>query len=264
MRVLMLGDSVAERASKHDTDRRTLDAMLADLLPADSQLDAVTGSGSHIGVFRQTVLKLLAERPGYYSVIVLPINMRSFSPQWWHNPKWQYDGEQHSWETYFAITDRPPLSSLSTLGEFVALTVTRSTTPAAVTNRLREIFLWHYTHPLTRDHPRLAQLVDLIRLAGEARVPIVAYTTPLNYHAGQEYAGPPFMDAATDNVALVVEVLAPYTADRNVLLLNLWNRMPRDDFIRPDEATEHLNQDGRRLLAIALSEGIREATGVRG
>jgi hypothetical protein len=93
--VLYLGDSVVERISKYDVDTRTLGTMVGDCLQGKLSVAYIAHSAYHLRIFYGfiQVIKTLKRRP---HVIILPINLRSFSPQWDLNPVWQLEPERLS------------------------------------------------------------------------------------------------------------------------------------------------------------------------
>jgi hypothetical protein len=252
MIVLMLGDSVAERVSKHDTDKRTLGSMLYDKL--GDGLHCVTGSGYHMGVYLERVRG--AEG---YDIVILPISLRSFAPPWYLNPLWSYDGQTRDVKEYLYSQVDYPLSKLKTIHDFAAVIKDRPSTEAGIRARLREIFVFHYCHPLLPDHPRLAQLRELLAVAEEKGISVFAYIVSVNHHAGLEYVGEEFFTTAKGNIAVVRDVFT----DTKATLMNLWGAMPRSHFFHADEAAEHLSQSGRQVLAHILEAGVKQVQNSR-
>ena len=92
---LVFGDSVMVRVSNHDFDRRALGDMIYDRL-APSRVVVIARSAYHPLIF-ELLLKVVQTQPfGPAQAIVLPINIRCFSPQWNFHPAWQLNEEQRA------------------------------------------------------------------------------------------------------------------------------------------------------------------------
>src|SRR5207248_2554292 len=87
--VLFLGDSVSERVSRDERKAEPLVTMFAKNLRESAGVQAVTHSGLHAEVFL-AILRATQALGGKPRVLVMPINLRSFSPQWWYAPEYQF------------------------------------------------------------------------------------------------------------------------------------------------------------------------------
>lgn len=256
---LVFGDSVMERVAREDDDRRTLGQMISDeLRPASTAV--VSASANNPLVYRW-LLSALAKMPRQPSTIIIPINLRCFSPQWHLNPDWQMKQEITLLAEYTenGLEDVPPiadvfrddpahealaamplsfpLSQRRTMGEFRALV---HEPPSH--ERSRDIFVFHYTHRLTGDHPKLKALAEAVDIAFGIAERVLLYITPINVEAAERFVGSNFRGLIADNVEVIRGRLG-------VELHDWHDRLPDEAFFHGDTATEHLNQSGRLALA---------------
>lgn len=271
--ILAFGDSVMMRVSKDDTDERHLAQMLEDALKPSSFV-ALTRSAHHPAIYRG-LLAALMTMPRAPKHIVLPINLRCFSPQWDANPDWQLSPELTALLTYHIHrhADLPPipdvlqdaeamqayermpvsyeLSDIRTVGGFRDLV--RNPAAEVQAERRKQIFIFHYTHRLATGHRRLQSLAwcaEASRLIAEP----VFYLTPINVEAGARIVGSRFVDIVRANAATVKEAL-----QRRGVIVHDWSEgLPESAFFHEDTATEHLNQSGRGWLSAKIASAVRQ------
>lgn len=280
--LLYLGDSVVERVSREDTDKRTLGEMTRDRLQSLLDTVLITHSAYHPRIYYHlcTVLQDLPRRP---KILLLPVNMRCFSPQWDLNPEWQFDREIKIIKAYRAAPEdgiaqledyRPAseefeifdatsvdfsLSSFNTVGQFRLLIQANPATEVQRRFRLQQIFIFHYLHKLDPGHPKLQYLRELLNLLLQMKIVPIVYVTPVNYEAGVRYIGSEFKFQIEENVDTLTQVLKPYIDARQILFWDYNTLFSSKYFFHEDLATEHLNQEGRRDLSDLLATHIRDA-----
>lgn len=277
--ILYLGDSVLERISWNDRDKRTLDRMVAGRLAGRRRLLCISHSAYHLKVYYHLlqILKVTHQKP---ELVILPINMRSFSPQWDLNPAWQFDEEIDALKKYIETparqipilgktTDSVPLfdaekmvevkypfTELNHLGEFHDLIQSSPTTEDEKHYRKKQIFIYHYLHPLTRANPKALFLSGIMELLLELNVALLMYITPINYQGGERYVGDGFVERVRENIGLLRDLSAPFPGNNAARFLDLSEALSSDYFFHADEATEHLNQHGRARLAETIANEV--------
>ena len=269
--ISMFGDSVAERVSRHDSDSRTLAQMVSDAV-APRTLLALTRSAHQPAIY-EPLLRALLLQPRRPRVLILPINLRCFSPQWMFSPDWQFAQEQKILAGYLADPKSPfgavadvlhdaqahrafdvievsyELSAARTIGDFKTIIATKPATDGERLRRAREIFVYHYTHRLGPDNERLAVLRSCLKLASDLVERVVLYTTPINHEAGARCVGSRFGEIVRANVS----VLKSAAGENGIELLDWSELLPETAFFHEDLATEHLNDVGRRQLATRIA-----------
>jgi hypothetical protein len=277
--VLYLGDSVVERISHNDFDKRNLGQIVAANLEGKLQVAYISHGAYHMGVFYGLIcaLEKMRGRPG---IVVLPVNIRSFSPQWDLSPSYQFEREIQAIEDYIAnpegaIATIPigkvvgiqslfesfdatpinyPCTEFNHVGQFRKIIKSNPESEEQREFRLRQIFIFHYMHPLTTSHRKVVQLNNILHVLTNMGIAVLVYVAPINYQAGEKYVGNEFLSSLASNVKIVLDAIMPYTAASRVLFLDCNTMFASQYFFREDEATEHLNQTGRNALALIISE----------
>ena len=284
--VLYLGDSVVERVSMHDSEQRTLGNMVIDSIKEDLSADYISHSAYHFGLFHGfvRVLQRLKYRP---KILILPINLRSFSPQWDLSPLWQLEQEIQAVEQYLAkprkripviqpVVESPglfdafdatpsryALSDFQYLGDFRNLIKTKPQTEEEKLFRLKQIFIFHYTHLLELSHPKVRLIEETLDLLNQMKIKTLLYVTPVNYCAGTKYVGEAFLEIVQRNVDVVSTAIQEHLNSNMVHFLDYSRLLTSDYFFHENDPTEHLNQEGRAQLAAKLSQatiGLNQAS----
>lgn len=278
--ILYLGDSVVGRISWHDTDKRNLDRMVADRLSESKNLLCIAEAAYHFRVYFHLleVLRCMRNRPG---LVILPINMRCFSPQWDLNPAWQFEEEIQALKAYPQTRKTPairrnadaltfsddernleldlPYTDLKRLGQFLDIIKNIPSDPEGKFHRRKQIYILHYLNALSRDHRRMQYLGKTLDLLSELKVGTLLYITPINYEGGTRHVGDGFMDTVRANAKVVQDYIHPWLEKGQTCFLDLQEYLTSDHFFHADELTEHLNQTGRMKLAQALAREIENS-----
>ena len=141
---------------------------------------------------------------------------------------------------YEAIAVDYPLSECATIGDFRRVIAAKPKNETERRARLREILVFHYGSVLTADHPRLTALSSAVSIARQISPRVVCYITPINAESAARNVGPELCDIVAQNVALIRSTVGD--------VLDWSNAMGENSFFSPDDATEHLNETGRRRL----------------
>jgi len=274
--VLYFGDSVLSRVSRDDHDTRSLGQMVAEKLGDRMQVVCIYDGAYHMAVFNAFVRALgrMRYRP---QVIVLPVNLRSFSPQWHLNPEWQFDKEIRTLEEFTAgrtqtvppVQKLPqsiiefratpveyPCSSLTRIGEFLDVVRMRTETAEQKEYRWGQIHVFHYMHPLQADHPKLLLVKETLEEIEKLGAFAVAYVTPINHQAGRKLIGEDFASAVRDQVELVRRQVAESERRGRARFLDCSTMFGSDCFFHEYDPTEHLNERGRLMLADVIAQVI--------
>ncbi len=275
--VLCMGDSVWERLSRDDVDQRNIGQMLQDDLRTTLDVGLISHSAYNLQIFLNFI-KALAKMKNRPKYMVLPINLRSFSPQWFLNPLWQFEHEKKVLEEYFAnpamkipvleqVIESPSLynsfdatpvdyqfSDYKTIHEFRTLIASVPIFEEEVFFRLRQIFIFHYMHPLVDTHPLLKYLDEALRILADMKIKTFVYITPINYQAGVRFCGEDFSFRVALNTAVVQEVVTRHRENGMVGYVDYGTLLGSEYFFNLDNATEHLNENGRKILAEHLEK----------
>jgi hypothetical protein len=236
--------------------------MLRDyLVPA--RVVVVARSAYNPLVFEQLLKAARAQPHKPAQAIILPVNLRCFSPQWDMHPEWQHAHERRAVSKYLQghppIAAIPhvmrtardkrryeatrvdyPLSRFKTIGDFRRIIESEPANERERQKRSREIFIFHYGSPLAQNHARLKALSSAVSIARQIAPRVLVYLTPINMDAVHRYVGPQLGEVVKRNVAVIrtaVDEIVDWSA-----------ALDAQRFFGPDTATEHLNEGGRRRL----------------
>jgi hypothetical protein len=203
-----------------------------------------------------------------FEVVVAVINLRSFSPSWDLEPRYQFVAER----TFLGLPPylRPFLKPLVVFGavdlqpvagtDFGDAAVYDGTTQvgraldyAGLTGspaeRERSMLLYFYMGTLRADHRKLRSLATLADLLREARVRLLFYVSPIDVERGKAAFGTRFRDRLEENIGTIERELVPRGAE----VLNLCCGLPDSHFSYVEYPNEHLKAAGRRAVADALA-----------
>ncbi len=280
--MFVLGDSVYERISAYDTDRRSLSRMIEDMAKGSFDVRCISYSAYHLSVYYLLIIaaKIIGIRP---AILVIPINMRSFSPQWDMNPLFRCSKQVNKLLNFIRMHDRTKLPELygsdggisirtyinseaeflkggfRTVSDFIDIIYSKPETEEEREFRYGQIFTYHYLYSLGQNHPKLRILKDIIHMTRKDGINVFLYITPINYQAGLRYVGNDFLNLFSTNIGVVRDCifkaisleLAGTVASResNVMFCDLSARLDNEHFFSEHESTEHLNEKGRAFLA---------------
>lgn len=273
--ILLFGDSVTERVSIMDKDKRNLGGFVEKEFENRYRLACLSHSAYHMKIYRALleVLRSTRQKPG---LVILPINVRSFSPQWDFEPSWQFEREielirnyvsdpfkvipilaetvvpQTQYEEFDATEVSYPLTNSNRICQFRLIINGKPQTQEQFAYRKKQIFIFHYLHTLASEHPKLLHLLAIVRLLRELDINLLLYVTPINYQAGERYAGSEFTELLNKNTQVIRDALIPLESEM-MKFFDLSTSLASDKFFTLDDATEHLNQYGRAELAVFIS-----------
>jgi pimeloyl-ACP methyl ester carboxylesterase len=220
------------------------------------------------------------------STLVMPVNLRSFSPEWDRRPAYQFEKESRilalglSWTRLLLrpldvfgffqpsisrqdFLDTPVYDGAVFVGrvrDFETLTGGEALQGDAG-NVYREVSLddaetaeavltYHYMFNLAPDHRKLDSMIKIVELAAERGVNVILYIGPVNVAQGEHFLGRTLSDRFVDHIQVVQSRLDAASLD-NVTLLNLAFDLQTHNFID----MEHLTEIGKEHIAgqIALA-----------
>jgi 2-polyprenyl-3-methyl-5-hydroxy-6-metoxy-1,4-benzoquinol methylase len=277
--ILFFGDSVTLRVSTYDKDKRSLLEMVHDKLGERCTMSMVARSAYHSTVYQYFISALMhmRHRP---KMVIIPINMRSFSPQWDRNPAWQFNEEINLLKDYVAgrtLNYTPaksselsneelfrqgeavyPYTDFSRIGQFLDIINTKDNlSTEAKIFRIKQIFIFHYLHHLIPNHRKLTSLIEAVKLLSNNNILTLCYITPVNYQGGNKYVGEEFSTALRKNTQTVIDALSELNS-KSVIIRNYSTLLAADKFFTPDHQTEHLNQEGREEICTLICKDVEQ------
>jgi hypothetical protein len=276
--ILYFGDSVLLRTSKTDVDNSTLDQMFARKINSGYHVVSLAHTAYHMLIYLELV-RVFYKTFHNPKIVVLPINMRSFSPQWDYHPSWQFWDEIKATRNYwvklknssifedkkdvpnkfiFWLYDAMPVYypeiGLKTVGYFRNIIKSKSQDEYHRAFRLKNIFCFHYMHQLVDAHPKIKAFIGILKILNGMGIYVVAYVTPVNWQAGEKYLEGKFVNRVKSNVNLIKAQVDSACQASLIKFSDLSLLLNSDCFFNEDDPTEHLNEKGRDILADYLKD----------
>ena len=266
--IVYFGDSTVVESVSGDTDTRGLATMLTDALPTQRVIPIAHYAYTPEVIAAYCALLAEAENPPH--AVIIPINLRCFSPSWNRKPEWQFEKEKFLLKNYHTFP-RVALRPLVVFGylnlaplsrpEFEATTVFFGNEPAGtVADFERSLptpgddasysdhFMYEYGYRLDENHPQLAALSDAVQRLNDAGIKTLCYVTPIDFERGKRVVGTDFVTQVEENIELIKRVLSragspPYD----------WSqRLSSNAFGYGDRIHEHLKETARAELVDSL------------
>ncbi len=271
--VVLFGDSVSKRTADEDSDKRTLQKMVEHELSLKKiSANYFSGKGFHLRLFRHFI-SAMRENDKKPALVVIPINIRCFSPQWMYHPHWQFEKEIRTFCKKFMIPYTGPItkfpdtskkywkmpmscheSNYSTIGDFMKIIKKKDGLDENERLfRLKQLFIFHYLYKLSSDNDRLCSLNTLIK---ENNFRLLLYFTPLNYSGGEDLLGSVFSDIIEENKKIIMNTVVRDQAVNNIVIKDHTKLLDSTYFFSRHDPTEHLNEAGRKRLSKLLAEEI--------
>jgi len=283
--VVFLGDSTVLGVSNEDQDRRSTAEMLAADLSGKARVLELSHGAYHMAIYYHMVntFRVTRQQP---RLVIIPINMRSFSPQWYLRPAWEFMPEIRLLRRYYSgkglrlryrkakveegyekTCVQYPMTRLRTIGEFEELRLNHPDSSTQQERRRRELFIYFFLYPISESHPLLVKLREMVELAQMLRIRILFYVTPINMEAAIRSVGQEFERYFSMNAKVVMDTLTKEKCvfvkdtyregndlgDNWTACMDYSRALGSDCFFHSRSIDEHLNEKGRRCI----SKGIR-------
>ena len=281
--ILFLGDSSVRACGSRDAKPDSITRLLAqmgpcDVLPADS--------AAYSPIVYQDWVEIVARQPHKPKVIVIPINLRSFSEAWFTRPGYQFELDRirarlrylgftaggvkdyldarftgrverakEAWRNSEVVYGDMHLGKRTRIDELALINCTEPLEYLEHHDfgpQLAMQFKYHYMNIITPSHGMLGCLGRTIARAAASRAAVVCYITPINHEDATRYVGPGFAERVRANVAVVMQYLATTPAHSEDLSFALSS----DHFVDKRTSSEHLDLPGREFVARRIHEVI--------
>ena len=276
--VLYFGDSTLY----YPVGEVTTGEILQEVLP-DHTVAQIAHSAYGLDVYLQ-YLRYVVRSAHQPQKVIVPINLRSFSPEWDMRPAYQFAKEKQVL-TFGLDLSRLFLRPLGVFGlldspisqeQFLNAVVWDGDVPIGTVRdfegdsgaealqgdaegayrsveleddaKAQETLLYHYMFGLKPDHRKLDAMVDIAELCDENDIDLVFYLTSVNYLLGERFLGGVFSERLAANADVVKSRLeASHTA--NTILLDLSFGLKAYAF----NDMEHLTENGKVYVAEQIS-----------
>ena len=269
--IVYFGDSTNASVAEEDVDRRAISTCLNDTFDG-LEVCSLDAPSYHAGVY-EACIDLMLERGLHPDAVIVPVNLRSLSPEWHLRPEYQltkltrelryadhmlYQAASPLVE-WLRIFDDEPISQTEFEQSPVYCSSERvgcvrdfknalykSVTP----ERTRNKFIFHYMYELDREHEKLAALVRIAQKLRAARINAVFYITPIDVQTGERLLPGTFRTQVAANIRVIQNELEKHQTPLVDLAFTLapqefdWQRYPN----------EHLGATGRNFVANTLAD----------
>lgn len=274
--ILYLGDSTLW----HPAGTQTTASMLQERLPT-RQVSELSHAAYGMDIYASYISYLLRQeqRP---ALVIIPINMRAFSPEWDQRPGYQFTREKRILAMGLPLTrllGRPlglfgGYDPAITQDEFLHSTVYASGTPIGEVQDFegsvgaspleegggeqfvyyqelpddadyQRLLTYYYMEQVSPQHRKMQAMVDIVQQLQAAHIEVLFYVTPVNVELGDVYVGASFRNQFAANVAVVKAELATHGVELLDLSFDLAAYFFSD--------TEHLRQPGKHYIAEKLA-----------
>jgi len=272
--VIYFGDSSDTNYSNEDLDKRSISQMLKDTLTNYSIVN-ISHPAYNADIFLE-FCKYTVKQKYYPKFVIIPINMRSFSPSWDRSPVYQFEKEKTILEnkllfmffkTIEAFDKNNKRFNEITQSEFENTEVFNGDKAAGIVKdfdkhefrhyseeNMKNSILYFYMFSLKNDHRKLKSLAEMKKILLENNIKPVFYITPIDYETGERYFPGEFSERLKNNVEAIKSVLE----ENNFKVLNLSMDLKTNFFAWEKYPNEHLNEKGRKYVAEKIGEMIKK------
>lgn len=274
--IIYFGDSTVRWHSQTDKITLTTAQMLIQIFEKSNHIVGPIVHDAYDAYAFDMYTTYMVEKHYYPDYIIIPINLRSFSPSWDLHPNFQFPEEGAYLNIYripilntfmsFIINMYTPdvkrlyqtLYSLST--QYDGNTIVGN--GASYENRIREsnpnsirhpaMMQMYYMGTLKTDNRQLKALTHIADRYKNTKTKLIYYITPIDYQTGISLFGPRFSKQVKQNIGVLLSHFNKY----QVTVLDLSFAQPTKNFTWPEVwyINEHLNQTGRLFIAGKLAD----------
>ncbi|UCH92565.1 MAG: hypothetical protein JSV88_20025 [Candidatus Aminicenantes bacterium] len=271
--VLYLGDCTDYTLSKQDKDRRTITRMLRDMNPG-KRIRSIIHAAYQADIFLE-FCRYIVKQEHQPKVIIIPINMRSFSPQWDRMPHYQFEKEKiilrggllsrllyafykplRAFRYDFRTISReeylntPVFDGTRQVGRIKDFEIISKDGNLEESIR-RKLFLY-YMFSLEAGHRKVKAMLEIARVLAAHDIRLIFYITPIDIQAGENYFPGSFGRRLKRNTSVIKELLAA----QGLQVLDLSADLGSDGFSWKDRVypSEQLSEKGRKYVAEQLNE----------
>lgn len=273
--IIYFGDSTINWAAQTDRSQNSMPDLLQQLLP-QSRIAKITHASYQMDVY-SAFAQYIVRKNYHPKVVIIPINLRSFSTEWDQQPLWQFEKEKLT----LAMKDTVWMKFYKPLAVFkffeprisrLQYEQTKVFDGARLIGRVSDFdnesyqyyseqkmknkLLFRYAYPLSSEHRKIQSLIKTATLFKEKGIQTIFYVTPVDVRTIAQYLGPQYANRIFENTALIKKVLA----DQGVDLLDLAGALETVDFswmedgAGPYYPNEHLKLRGRMIVVKNIFE----------
>lgn len=252
--IILFGSSVNKHLDPEDTDRRSISEMLHDI--SDQSAFGISHSAYHADIYLE-FCRYISELDQTPKVVVLPVNMRTFSPEWDLRPEYQFVKEKrllYGFPFYNpAFTDidsndfkaTPVYRFGKEVGSVDDFTILHRDSTIPFDQSMEMGFTFHYLYNLEKEHRKIQSLKKCAEVLAAGGVQTIYYLTPIDYQRGERYFGKAFTTHLNQNIETVTSMLEA----NGVPIIDLSQAVDSTYFDYQKIPNEHVDEVGRMFIA---------------
>lgn len=272
--IVYFSDSVMRSHAACETNKSGIDDIVR-----DNGVDVINiDHGAYSPIIYKNYIKNLPSG----TRVIIPINMRSFSEEWFDRPSYKFYKERIS----LAILSLDILDIFSTLKDYISnafidyesTAITRGSqhlgkikdiesltkidkdiycdsnssfmADSLYKDKLLLKFKYHYAYNLPKTHKMFSYLDEIINYADKKNIKILFYITPINFEHLNNLLEKDFLETVENNIITITN----YLQSKNVAFIDLSKKIKGSDFIDRQHACEHLDFYARKFVADTISK----------
>jgi hypothetical protein len=219
-------------------------------------------------IYKYYVKEMIREN-WYPKFIIIPINLRVFSPEWDLQPGFQFTDER-LFLTYMHTPLAPFIPfmiNFGTAGDSVKSDLVFQNAPVyyqtkkvglagefrntellkSYETRMKRLTTLFYMAKLNPNQRKLQSLIEIADMLSATPTKVIFYITPIDYQSGSQFLGTDLENQIRENADLITKILNK--KDQNIINLSL--SLGADQFIWKSEGwfiNEHINQSGKAAV----------------
>ncbi|MCB9757351.1 MAG: hypothetical protein H6753_02865 [Candidatus Omnitrophica bacterium] len=273
--IVYFGDSTINWAPDSDVNRESMPGLLQRLLPTE-RIAKITHASYQMDVYQAYVEYMI--RKGYHpKVVIIPINLRCFSPEWDQQPLWQFEKEKLTlamkdtfWMKFyrplavfkifeprinrFAYEQTNVFDGSQLIGQ--VRDFDNASYQVYSQEKMKNKLRFRYMYSLSKQHRKVQSMVRSAKLLKSAGIKPVFYITPVDWQTIEKNLGVSSVLRIEENVQVIRSALD----EVDVPVWDLSRSLPSEDFSWPEDGdgpyypNEHLRLRGRMLVVKTLAE----------
>lgn len=276
--IVYFGDSVVITPLENDTDNRTIGEMLEAELGNGMRVH-VAAHGAYnqnlYGPFSEYICRS-ANRP---EIVVVPINLASFSAAWDLQPENQFKEEiaklmygdraflnlgirfyylfrlnqEELQEEKIHWEEQLVYYNDTQIGKIKDMQYTLLASDPDIDYQAKNRYTYYYLYRLIPGHRQVVSLDRLIKNYNECGIRPILYLTPIDLQSGSKYHGSNFTAIVGQNKEIIFDI----GRQNNIQIADWSFALNQSYFGDMFDPTEHLRQGGRMYVARGLAELIK-------
>lgn len=273
--IVYFGDSTINWAPTSDVNQESMPGLLQRLLPVN-RVAMIEHASYQMDVY-EAYARYIVRKNYHPQVVIIPINLRSFSPEWDKQPLWQFEKEKITlaMKDTFWMKFYKPLSVFKyfepriTRFEYEQTKVFDGRTSVGrirdfdnpdfkifSDEKMKKKLFFRYVYPLAVEHRKIKALVATAQLLKAHGVQPIFYITPVDFQTIEQYLGKDSLARITQNIELIKNSLSL----SGVTFLDFSYSLGTEDFCWREDGegpfypNEHLRLRGRMMVVKLLVE----------